>query len=58
MPPVMETELSKVSEDDRKIYVAMYDIAEDGLVLNVSTMVLFKCYKDQKGIGGCEITSA
>ena len=61
MPSVMETELSKVSEDDRKIYVAMSDIAEAGLVLKVGTMVLFKCYIDQRrteGCGGCEVVSA
>ena len=58
LPLVVETEFSKCSEDDRKLYVARSDIAEAGLVLKVGTLVLFKCYKDQRGIGGCEIISA
>ena len=50
--------LFETSEDDRKLYVAMADIEEDGLVLDVGTKVLFKVYKDHTGVGGCEVTSA
>ena len=45
-------------EDEPKIYVAMADIAEDGLVLAVGTMVLFRPYISCKGVGGCEVISA
>ena len=58
LPCEVETVLSEASERDRMLYVAMADIEEDCLVLDVGTKVLFKCYKDHKGVGGCEITSA
>ena len=58
LPSEVETELSEASEDDRRLYVAMADIAEDGLVLDVGAKVLFKFYKDHTGVGGCEVTSA
>ena len=45
-------------EDEPKIYVAMADIAEDGLVLAVGTMVLFRPYISCKGVGGCEVITA
>ena len=50
--------LSEASKGDHQLYVAMSDIVEDGLVLDVGTKVLFKCYKDHKGVGGFEVTSA
>ena len=58
LPFEVETVLSEASEFDHMLYVAMADIEEDGLVLDVGTKVLFKCYKDHKGVGGCEVTSA
>ena len=45
-------------EDEPKIYVALADIAEVGLVLAVATMVLFMPYISPKGVGGCEVISA
>ena len=58
LPCEVETVLSEASEGDHQLYVAMSDIVEDGLVLDVGTKVLFKCYKDHTGVGGCEVTSA
>ena len=58
LPSEVETELSEASEDGRRLYVAMADIAEDGLVLDVGAKVVFKFYKNHTGVGGCEVTSA
>ena len=58
LPFVVEEKLSEASEDKRRLYVAMADIEEDGLVLKVGTMVLFRPYIGSKGVGGCEVTSA
>ena len=58
LPVEVETVLSEASEGDHQLYVAMSDIVEHGLVLDVGTKVLFKCYKDHSGIGGCAVTSA
>ena len=44
---------------DTVVYVAVADIKENDLVLEVGKLVLFKLYQDSAGsIGGCEVTSA
>ena len=45
-------------EDERKIYVALADIAEVGFVLAVGTLKLYRPYISCKGVGGCEVISA
>ena len=58
LPFEVETAFSEASEVSRVLLVATDDIEEDGLVLVVGTKVLFKCYKDHSGIGGCAVTAA
>ena len=57
LPSEVETELSEASEGGRKLYVAMADVIEDGMVLDVGTKVIFKVYKDHTGVGGFNVTS-
>ena len=58
LPFEAESDLSEASEDSRTLFVAMDDVKEDGLVLDVGTKVLFKYCMDQMGVKGCEVTSA
>ena len=58
LPFEAESDFSEASEDSRTLFVAMDDVKEDGLVLDVGTKVLFKYCMDQMGVKGCEVTSA
>ena len=43
---------------DAVVFVAVADIKENDLVLEVGKLVLFKFYQDSRSVGGCEVTSA
>ena len=41
-----------------KLYAATADIAENNVSAEAGAKVLFKIYRDNKGIGVCEVASA
>ena len=43
---------------DDLIFVALSDIEEDGLALNTCMMMLFKSYRDNRGVQGCMVISS
>ena len=57
LPSVFHYDVRIDQEGEPMVYVALADVAQDGLVLTVGMLVLFRPYICPKGVGGCEVES-